>query len=183
MVPRSFSAPSRRSSRGAPARPSPRWSSIRQLGALLSLLVVLAARAPAQNAQTAPPAREVTLAGLHGERLAPADLASGNSVVVVWASWSPRSRDIVERVNPLALRWQAKARVFTVDFQEDPKTVADFLAGKPLTVPVYFDADGTFAKRYQIATLPGLLVVKDGTVAYRGQLPDDPDRVLEKIFR
>ena len=38
------------------------------------------------------------------------------------------------------------------------------------------------AKRYAVATLPGLLVIKDGRVAYRGKLPDDPDRVIVEIL-
>jgi thiol-disulfide isomerase/thioredoxin len=128
-------------------------------------------------------AQELALAGLSGERLAESDLARGTTVVVVWASWSPRSRNIVERVNAIAGRWQPKARVVTVDFQEDPRAVEAFLAGKRLTVPVYLDPEGALAKKYAIATLPGLLVLKDGQVAYRGQLPDDPDRVLARFLQ
>jgi thiol-disulfide isomerase/thioredoxin len=128
-------------------------------------------------------AQELALAGLSGERLAESELARGTTVVVVWASWSPRSRNIVERVNAIAGRWQPKARVVTVDFQEDPRTVEAFLAGKRLAVPVYLDPEGALAKKYAIATLPGLLVLKDGQVAYRGQLPDDPDRVLARFLQ
>jgi thiol-disulfide isomerase/thioredoxin len=124
----------------------------------------------------------VNLGALGGESLTDADLARGTTIVVLWASWSPRSRNIVERVNALAAHWQAKARVVTVDFEEDRQAVTVFLAGKGLTVPAYLDPDGLFAKRYAIATLPGLLVVKDGAVAYRGQLPDNPERVLAPLL-
>jgi thiol-disulfide isomerase/thioredoxin len=128
-------------------------------------------------------AQDIRLSCLGGESLSDADLARGATIVVVWASWSPRSRDIVERVNPLVSRWSGRARVVTVNFQEDRQAVAAFLAGKNLGAPVCLDPDGSFSKKHNVATLPGLLVVKDGQVAYRGKLPDDPDRVLADLLR
>jgi len=119
---------------------------------------------------------------LKGEQLSEAELSQGTTIVVIWASWSPRSRDIVERVNPLAQRWGGRARVVTVDFQEEASAVQGFLAGKNLAAPVFLDSDGAFSKKYAIATLPGLLVLKDGQVAYRGKLPDDADRVIAGIL-
>ena len=123
-------------------------------------------------------AQGIRLHGLKGEQLAESELSQGTSILVLWASWSPKSRDIVERVNPLAQRWGGKARVATVNFQEDAAAIQGFLAGKSLAAPVFLDSDGAFAKKYAIATLPGLLIVKDGQVVYRGKLPDDPDRVI-----
>jgi len=146
--------------------------------AALALVAMLAAAAAPLAAQGG-----VRLAGLSGGQLTEGDLASGATVVVVWASWSPRSRDIVERVNPLAQQWGGRARVVTVNFQEDRGTVEGFLAGKNLTAPVFLDPDGAFSKKYAVATLPGLLVVKDGNVAYRGKLPDDPNQVLGELLR
>src|SRR6188768_1775233 len=69
------------------------------------------------------------LQGLGGERLSDADLAQGATIFIVWASWSPRSRDVVARVNQVAQRWSGKARVVTVNFQEDRGAVESFLAG------------------------------------------------------
>lgn len=128
-------------------------------------------------------AQGLRLAGLHGEQLAEADLAHGSTIAVIWASWSPRSRDIVERVNALAVRFGGQARVITVDFQEDRPAIEKFLASKTLSAPVFLDADGAFSKKYAVATLPGLLVVKEGQVAYRGKLPDDPDRAIADALR
>jgi len=141
----------------------------------VTLLVVLPFRG-----RTQPP---VTLSCVGGERLNDADLSRGATIVVVWASWSPRSRDIVERVGPLAGRWGGRARVFTVNFQENAQAVQGFLAGRSFGAPVCLDADGAFSKKYNIATLPGLLVIKDGQVAYRGKLPEDPDRVITDLLR
>jgi thiol-disulfide isomerase/thioredoxin len=128
-------------------------------------------------------AQDVRLSCLRGETLSDADLAKGATIVVVWASWSPRSRDIVERVNPLAAQWGGRARVLTVNFQEDRSAVDGFLAGKNLAVPVCLDADGSFSKKYNVANLPGLLVVRDGQVAYRGKLPENPDQVIAGLLR
>jgi thiol-disulfide isomerase/thioredoxin len=149
---------------------------LRRCAALLVVLAVLAGFAPALWAE------DLRLQGLRGERISEADLAQGSTIFVVWASWSPHSRNIVDRVNPLVQRWGGKARVVTVNFQEERGAVEGFLSGKNLGAPVFLDADGSFSKKYAVATLPGLLVIKDGRVAYRGRLPEDPDRVITEIL-
>lgn len=125
----------------------------------------------------------ISLNCLGGARLSDGDLARGTTIVVVWASWSPRSRGIADRVSPLAGRWGGQARVVTVNFQEDRQAVEAFLAGKNLGAPVCLDPDGAFSRKYNVATLPGLLIVKDGQVAYRGKLPDDADGVIAGLLR
>jgi thiol-disulfide isomerase/thioredoxin len=146
--------------------PSRAW-----LAPVLAALLVYTAAASVQ-------AQEVRLQGLQGERLGDSDLAQGTTIVVFWTSWSPHSRDIVARVNPLAQRWGGRARVVTVNFQEDRQTVEGFLSGKGLGSPVFLDTDGAFSRKYAVATLPGLLIIRDGQVVYKGRLPDDPDRVI-----
>jgi len=128
-------------------------------------------------------AQEVRLQGLHGEGLGSGELARGATIVVFWTSWSPHSRDIVARVNPLSQRWGGKARVVTVNFQEDRQTVEGFLSGKGLDVPVFLDSDGAFSRKYAVATLPGLLIIREGQVVYKGRLPDDADRVIADSIR
>jgi thiol-disulfide isomerase/thioredoxin len=126
-----------------------------------ALLCLLAAAFPAA-------AQPGVLRGLDGPDLRPADLAQGTTVLVVWASWSPRCRDIVERVNALDRRWSSKARIVAVAFNEDRAEVERFLAGRRLGARVVLDADGAFAKKHAITWLPGLVVVKDGDAAYAG---------------
>lgn len=146
-------------------------------GALLLLLVLLVV--PAFLGAQA----NITLRTLGGESMSEADLARGPTVVVVWASWSPRGRNVVEKVNAIEQHWGSRSRVVTVNFQEDASTVRDFLAGRNLTVPVLLDADGVFAKKHAVTSLPGLLVFQGGRVAYRGPLPDDPASVLNEILQ
>jgi thiol-disulfide isomerase/thioredoxin len=152
-----------------------------RLGALALVVLVAAALAHLSGVQAG--AQEVALSCLGGESLSDGDLARGATIVVVWASWSPRSRDIVQRVNSVAARWSGTARVVTVNFQEERQAIEGFLAGKGLGSPVCLDPDGVFSRKYNVATLPGLLVVKDGQVAYRGKLPDDADRVIAELLR
>lgn len=146
-----------------------------RLTAILAILCLAVVAAPVS-------AQDIRLQGLGGERLADSDLARGTTIVILWASWSPRSRDIVARVNPLAERWGGKARVVTVSFQEERGAVEGFLSGKGLRAPVFLDSDGTFSKKYALAIIPGLLIIKDGQVVYRGKLPDDPDRVISEFL-
>jgi thiol-disulfide isomerase/thioredoxin len=155
-------------------------TSLSRYGSRLGLaLVLLVMGALARLAS----AQEVTLSCLGGERLSEADLARGATIVVIWASWSPRSRDIVQRVGPIVSRWSGSARVVTVNFQEERQAVDGFLAGKGFGAPVCMDPEGVFSRKYNVATLPGLLVIKDGQVAYRGKLPDDADRVIADLLR
>jgi len=146
------------------------------IAALAAVLTCAALALPAR-------AQELSLSCVGGGSLSDADLAHGSTIVVVWASWSPRSRDVAQRVGALAGSWGSRARVMTVNFQEDGPAVQKFLAGKGLGVPVCLDPDGAFSRKYNVATLPGLLVVKDGNVAYRGKLPDDADAVIGSALR
>lgn len=146
-----------------------------QIVALAGLLVLTAQPAVAQG-------RDAPLPGLQGGQLSQGDLLKGTSIVVVWASWSPRSRDIVTNVNAIEQSWGSKARVVTVNFQEDRSTIESFLSGKRLSVPVYLDAKGAFSKKHAVTTLPGLLIYKDGQVAYRGRLPNDVDRLISQVL-
>lgn len=140
---------------------------------LTAALVVAALPAAAQG---------LTLRGLGGETLREADLDRGSTIVVVWASWSPRGKDVDGKVNALVERWGGRVRVITVNFQEDEATVREFLAGKNLRAPVFLDPDGAFSKKNAVTNLPGLLVIKDGETAYRGKLPDDPNSVISPIL-
>jgi thiol-disulfide isomerase/thioredoxin len=144
-------------------------------GLIASALVAVAVLAAFPGSASAQP---VNLTCLGGEGLSDGDLARGTTIVVVWASWSPRSRGVVESVSSLASRWGGRARVVTVTYQEDRQAVERFLAGRSLGAPVCLDPEGAFSKKYNVATLPGLLVLKDGQAVHRGKLSDDSDRAI-----
>jgi len=126
---------------------------------------------------------DLRLPGWRGGELTSRDLASGDHVLIVWAGWSPRCRDIVERVNGIDARWGNAARVATINFQEDGSAIEEFLRGKSLHAPVYLDRDGEFSKSLEITALPGLVVIRGGKVRFRGRLPADPDPTLGDLLR
>lgn len=126
---------------------------------------------------------ELDLPGLDGGRLTAKELAAGDTIIVVWASWSPRSRDIGARVAAIAARWGKRARVVTVNFQESAEKARSFAREQQLDVPVYLDREAAFAKRYAVTSLPFLLVVRSGETPFAGKLPADPDAVIGQALR
>ena len=139
------------------------------------LLVLLATPAIAADERT-------SLDGLQSGQLTSNDLAKGTVILVVWASWSPRCRDIVGRLNELDSAWSSKARLVSVVFQEEPETVERFLDGQPLRPPVYVDRTGAFSKKHAVSTVPWLLIFQDGQVTFRGKLPTNPGPVIQRTL-
>ena len=142
------------------------------------LLVVVGTGLPSAYAQKG----SFRLQGLKGGELRPADLNQGVVIMVVFASWSPRSRNIVPQVNAIVDRWGGQARVVMVSFQEDAATVEGFLSGKRPKATVYLDQEGDFSKSYAVTHLPSLLILKDGATGFSGKLPRDPDSIISQTI-
>jgi len=150
---------------------SKRWTVVALSAALLG------------GATLAGAAEEGSLPGLAGGSLSAADLESGAVIIVVWASWSPRCREIVAQVNAIQQRWGREARVVTVAFQEDAAKVRAFLGGQSkLEAPVFLDEDASFSKKHSVTHLPSLLVFNRGAKGFSGKLPTDPDPVIGKAL-
>ncbi len=125
-------------------------------------------------------AEEITMPGLDGGKLSESDLQNGDSILIVWATWSPHCRDIVSRANAVAGAWAGKAKVQTIVFQEQPGAVRSFLAGTKLSPSTYIDASGAFSKKHAVTTLPGLLIFKNGKLTFSGKLPSDPTALIKR---
>ena len=165
-----------RNSRGTLSNPVVRSWLSRLVVAVL--LVVVGTGLPSAYAQQG----SFRLQGLKGGELRPTDLNQGVVIMVVFASWSPRSRNIVPQVNAIVDRWGGQARVVMVSFQEDAATVEGFLSGKGPKARVYLDQDGDFSKSYAVTHLPSLLILKDGTTGFSGKLPRDPDSIISQTI-
>jgi len=126
--------------------------------------------------------RPFRLEGLQGGQLGPADFDQGVIIVVVWASWSPHCRNIVEQVDAIADRWGSQSKVIMVDFQEEKPDVESFLSGKRPKSPVYLDKSGAFSKEHSVTNLPGLVIFKDGTAAFSGKLSRNPDSIISQTL-
>ncbi len=126
--------------------------------------------------------RPFQLEGLQGGSLGPADFDQGVMIVVVWASWSPHCRNIVQQVDAIANQWASQARVIMVNFQEDRSEVEAFLSGKLPKAPGYLDQSGAFSKKHSVTNLPGLLIFRDGAAAFSGKLPRNPDSIISQTL-
>jgi thioredoxin-like negative regulator of GroEL len=135
--------------------------------ASLVVLVLLLALAPAGLAQATEP---FVLPGLAGDRLSEQDLAGSPVLAVFWSSWSPRCRDLPQRFAAFTTRLSGRARLVAINYQEDRRAAGTLLQGTG--VPVYLDADGGFAKRFGIATLPGAVLFRGGAVVWQGRLDE-----------
>jgi len=118
-----------------------------------------------------------------GQRLSATELRQGTTLAIFWASWSPKSRDVFERINAAAAKWGGRARVVAINYQEDPQEARRFLGGRALSTPVCFDVDGSFSNGYDVATLPEFVLLKDGAVAVRGRLDDEADGKIGGAIR
>jgi thiol-disulfide isomerase/thioredoxin len=124
-----------------------------------------------------------SLPGLGGGQLSPAELAQGTQIVVVWASWSPRCRDISPRVNDLVQKMSGLGRVVTVNFQEEAAAIEEFVRQNPLRAPIYLDRDGEFSKGHAVTTLPGLIVIRKGEVLFQGKLAADAEAQIQGLLK
>ena len=152
--------------------------SLRRGRALMALLVLLALTASGAAA-----AGPFSLPGLRGDSFSDREAASGATVIVVWASWSPRCRGIGGQANALLERWSGQARVVTVNFQEERDAAQAFAGQEGLRAPVYLDQDGEFAKAFGVTNLPGLLVLRDGQAVFSGRLSPEADEVIAERLR
>ncbi len=159
------------------------WAAMRHGLAVTLTLALASIPSPPSVAQDEAARRDrLTLEGLGGERLTVAELEAGSTLLVVWASWSPRCRDVAARIDRLAETWSGEARVASVVFQEDPATVREAVAQTGLSAPVYLDPTGDFSQQHAVTTLPMLLIFRDGELAFRGKLAANPDAVIERIL-
>ncbi len=151
---------------------------IKRTAVIGTLAFALLAFLPAAGAEGEP----FRLESLDGRQvLEPSDLESGSAIIVFWAGWSPRCRNIVDRTNAIASEWGGRAAVLTVNFQESADEAQDFV-GDRLNVPVFLDEDGSFSKQHTMTSLPGLLIYRDGEVAFRGKLPAEPDALIDQTL-
>lgn len=148
----------------------------------LALALILALAPPCAAQDDTADRNRLVLQRLDGEALTVADLGRGTTLLVVWASWSPRCRDVTSRIDRLAKTWGGQARVASVVFQEDAETAREAVDHRGLEAPVYLDLSGDFSKRHAVTTLPMLLIFRDGELAFRGKLSGNPDPVVERIL-
>lgn len=149
-------------------------------GALFGIALALSAIACQAEARND---SKLVIKGLERGSLSDKDLEKGTSILVFYAGWSPRCRNVVSRVNAIQDRWGGSARVAMVNFQESEKDVREFLRDHKTGVPTYLDKDGELSKRYAVTQLPYLLVIRDGKVLSQGRLPEEADEAIASVLK
>jgi thiol-disulfide isomerase/thioredoxin len=125
---------------------------------------------------------QLELRTLEGPAWSTAELERGTTVLVFWAGWSPKCRDIVAQASAIRERAGGRARVIMVNFQESPDQARSFL-GAGASSPQVLDEQGSLAKRYSMVALPGLLVTREGQTLYQGRLPADAPAFVESLLQ
>ena len=94
------------------------------------------------------------------------------TIIHFWATWCP---PCVEEVPALSKFWEKyRGRndvvLYTISVDKDWKTIDDFLAKNPNTLPIYRDPNGATAKRFGSSQYPETYIAnKNGRVIYRVQ--------------
>jgi len=79
-------------------------------------------------------------------------------VVEFWASWCGPCVEAIPRWNTLAQKFEGRLQFIAVS-AEDPETVAEFLAKRPMAGWVALDVDGTVHSAYGVETVPRTFLV------------------------
>ncbi len=152
-------------------------------GFAVILLLASAVLAPPSLAREDSRYARWELPGLDREALSRADLEQGTTLIVVWASWSPRCRGMAAKIDRLTEVWGGQMRVVSVVFQEDPESVRETVNRTGLATPVYLDLSGDFSQQHEVSTLPMLLIFRAGELAFRGKLAASPDAVIQRVLK
>ena len=119
---------------------------------------------------------------MRGDLRAESDRFKGFNVGVLWASWSPKCRDVRARLAELESVVDG-VRILSVSYQEEESAAAAFAREGQIRGPVYLDRDGAFARRIGLATLPAFVVYRDGSVLLRGRFGSDSAAQIAAALR
>lgn len=103
-----------------------------------------------------------------GKQMDLADLKGKVVLVNFWASWCPPCVKEIPSMNRLLDKYQAQGlEIFSVDFQQTPEEIAEFVAKVPTDYPILLDLDGKLSKNWGVFSFPTTFVMdKNGDLIY-----------------
>lgn len=147
-----------------------------------------ASASTSQSSQnTNPVAPDFTLKDLNGEDVKLSDYRGKIVILNFWTVWCKYCKQEMPDLNELnkELQKENEAVIITVDSQESPDTVKDYLSTNNIDLKVLLDQDGSVTQTYGVVGFPTTFIInKDGTLfTYIPQMTDKATlvKILEKI--
>lgn len=110
-------------------------------------------------------------AGLHADMGGKLPTATqGNTVVLAWATWNYNSTDLLREIQQLQRQHPGRFQVVTINLDANKNDYRQVLTRDSITFPTIADGllfEGNAAKRWNIQTVPTILLVQNGTVKAR----------------
>lgn len=102
-------------------------------------------------------------------------------LLVFWATWCPSCQQEM----PILNRWKTKypnLKILAINVEQEDEEISNFEQKKAIHFPVLLDRDGEVSRRYEIETLPSIiLLAKGGGILYYGfTLPQNLEQLLAK---
>jgi thiol-disulfide isomerase/thioredoxin len=112
-------------------------------------------------------ATDFTLPDLSGASHTLSKLRGQVVLLDFWASWCGPCRMTMPMVDKLANEFRGKGLVvYSVNLRESPAVAEGYIKKRGLSLPVLLDERGDVAGKYQVVSIPSLVIVgRDGKVA------------------
>lgn len=133
---------------------------------------------------------DFALRDLAGDKVALSDFA-GKKIVILdfWATWCAPCRASLPGLAKFRARYAARdVEVLSVNLEESPQKVRDFMASQGLNLRVLLDSDGNVARSYRVRGIPTLLVIdkqgreRERIVGFRPDLESLLDKAVEALL-
>lgn len=130
------------------------------------------------------------LRDLAGNNVALSDF-SGKKVVILdfWATWCAPCRASLPGLAKFRDRYAARdVEVLSVNLEENPQRVRDFVASQGLALRVLLDSDGNVARSYRVQGIPTILVIdkqgreRERIVGFRPDLESLLSKAVEDLL-
>ncbi|MFQ5996248.1 MAG: TlpA family protein disulfide reductase [Dehalococcoidales bacterium] len=142
------------------------------LASILVLALVMAgcsSPTSTQSAQIGKPAPDFKLSNLEGQSVSLSDFRGRPVLLNFWASWCGPCRYEMPFIQEIHEKWSAKGLVvLTVNLQEDPSLVKEFMEDLGLSFPVLLATNQEVSLAYNLRGIPTTFFIdKDGIIQDR----------------
>jgi thiol-disulfide isomerase/thioredoxin len=113
------------------------------------------------------------------------DFSGKVSLVNFWATWCPPCIEEIPSLNRLRRKFAGRPfELISINYAQDRDTVLEFLQRVPVEFPVLLDAEGDYAKSWNVISFPSTFVIdKSGRIRYgvNAAIDWDSPELLDKL--